>query len=141
MITLFKRKERPKREKKTKPPFKEAKKESKPPHQYFGSGGKKGKIFPPSGKDFQVIQRPIITERGTLLEKEEKYIFEVSLQANKHEIKKAIEKIYNTRVKKINVMKRKGKKKKLRGIEGKTSTSKRAVVTLKEGEKIEIISR
>ena len=87
-----------------------------------------------------IIRKLLLTEKGTLLtEKENQYLFRVDPSANKIEIKNAVEKIFNVKVMKVNTMNRPGKHKRLRSMSyGMTSAWKRAVVTLKEGEKIDL---
>jgi large subunit ribosomal protein L23 len=87
-----------------------------------------------------IIQKMLLTEKGTrLTEKEHQYLFRVDPSANKIDIKNAVQKIFNVKVLKVNTMNRQGKNKRLRSMNyGKTSDWKRAVVTLKEGEKIDL---
>ena len=87
-----------------------------------------------------IIKKMLLTEKGTrLTEKENKYLFRVDGSANKIEIKQAVEKQFGVKVAKVNTMNRPGKNKRLRTMTyGKTSEWKRAVVTLKPGEKIEL---
>ena len=87
-----------------------------------------------------IIRKLLLTEKGThLTEKENQYLFRVDPSANKIEIKNAVEKIFNVKVTKVNTMNRQGKHKRLRSMSyGMTSAWKRAVVTLKEGEKIDL---
>lgn len=87
-----------------------------------------------------VIKKMLLTEKGTrLTEKENKYLFRVDGSANKIEIKQSVEKLFGVKVAKVNTMNRPGKNKRLRTMTyGKTSEWKRAVVTLKPGEKIEL---
>ena len=87
-----------------------------------------------------IIKQMLLTEKGTrLTEKENKYLFRVTGSANKIEIKQAVEKLFGVKVDKVNTMNRPGKNKRLRTMTyGKTSEWKRAVVTLKPGEKIEL---
>lgn len=87
-----------------------------------------------------IIKKMLLTEKGTrLTEKENKYLFRVDGTANKIEIKQAVEKLFGVKVDKVNTMNRPGKNKRLRTMTyGKTSEWKRAVVTLKPGEKIEL---
>ena len=87
-----------------------------------------------------IIKKMLLTEKGTrLTEKENKYLFRVDGSANKIEIKQAVEKLFGVKVDKVNTMNRPGKNKRLRTMTyGKTSEWKRAVVTLKPGEKIEL---
>ena len=89
---------------------------------------------------YQVIKHPVISEKGTeLTEKNNQYIFSVSTDANKIEIKKAIQDLYNVTVKSVNTMNVSGKKKRMRFKEGRTSSWKKAIVTLKDGDKIEFV--
>jgi len=83
---------------------------------------------------YQIIKKPIITEKGTILKEENKYTFEVDLQANKIEIKKAVEKIYGVKVLKVNTLVQYGKPKRVRAVPGRKSDFKKAIVTLKPGE-------
>jgi large subunit ribosomal protein L23 len=87
-----------------------------------------------------IIRKLLLTEKGThLTEKENQYLFRVDPSANKIEIKNAVEKIFNVKVTKVNTMNRLGKHKRQRSMNyGMTSAWKRAVVTLKDGEKIDL---
>lgn len=90
---------------------------------------------------YQVIQKVMLTEKGTRLsETENKYIFNVSPAANKAEIKQAVEELFKVKVTAVNTMKRLGKKKRERTSSfGHTAGWKRAVVTLAEGSKIDFV--
>ncbi|RIV27526.1 50S ribosomal protein L23 [Fibrisoma montanum] len=89
-----------------------------------------------------VLKRPIITEKMTDLNKQGKYAFEVELKANKLEIRKAVEKMYGVNVETVHTMRTLGKKrsKNINGriVTGRTSTTKKAIVTVAEGEVIDI---
>ncbi len=89
-----------------------------------------------------VLKRPIITEKMTDLNKKGQYAFEVDLKANKIEIRKAVEKMYNVRVESVNTLRQLGKKrsKSVKGVvvQGMTPTTKKAIVTVAEGEVIDI---
>ena len=87
-----------------------------------------------------IIRKLLMTEKGTLLtERENQYLFRVDPSANKIEIKNAVENIFKVKVTKVNTMNRRGKHKRLRSMSyGMTSAWKRAVVTLKAGEKINL---
>ncbi|MCS7180932.1 MAG: 50S ribosomal protein L23 [bacterium] len=88
---------------------------------------------------YKIIKNPLITEKGTELTKENKYVFCVDKKANKYQIKKAIEEIYKVKVEKVYVLNIKPKKRRYRFfIEGYKSGYKKAIVKLKEGEKIAI---
>ena len=88
-----------------------------------------------------IINQVLLTEKGTrLAEEENKFLFRVSLSANKMEIKKAVEELLKVRVIAVNTMRRKGKKKRERTANyGKTSAWKKAVVTLHADDNISMI--
>ena len=87
---------------------------------------------------FDVLIRPIITEKTTLLMQENKYTFQVPLTANKVEIRKAVESIFNVKVEKVATIRVLGKTKRMGRTMGKRSDHKKAIVTLKAGESIEL---
>ena len=88
-----------------------------------------------------VILAPIVSEKSYSLIEGNAYTFEVHPRANKTEIKQAVEAIWNVHVTKVNTMNRKGKRKRFRFTQGKRPDSKRAVVTLREGDRIEIFEQ
>ena len=80
-----------------------------------------------------------VTEKGTLLAGQNKYLFKVDPAANKLEIKRAVEDFFKVKVLKVNTMNYDGKKRRQRTLHyGKKADWKRAVVTLKEGDKIDL---
>ena len=87
---------------------------------------------------YAVLLRPIITEKTTVLTGADKYVFEVDLRANKNEIKEAVQVAFNVRVVEVNTMVMKGKPKRF----GRKVTNrpdwKKAIVTLVQGDKIEL---
>jgi len=85
-----------------------------------------------------ILRKPVVTEKSTSLLQDNKYTFVVDPRANKVEIKQAVESIFKVKVEKVNTMRVKGKFKRVRNILGKTPDSKKAIVTLKQGDKIEI---
>lgn len=87
---------------------------------------------------YDVVNTLIRTEKGTVLEKDGKYLFMVSKKANKIQIKRAIEQIYKIKVQSVNTMVVPGKLRRVRQELGKTPEWKKAVVTLREGNKIEV---
>ena len=87
---------------------------------------------------YDTIKTLLRTEKGTFLEETRKYLFHVASRANKIEIKRAVEEIYNVKVESVNTTVMPGKLKKVRYQLGKTPDWKKAVVTLKEGQKIEV---
>ena len=88
-----------------------------------------------------VIKKILLTEKGTRLSEEQnKYLFRVAKEANKVEIKKAVQELFNVRVMAVNTMRRKGKKKRARTAQfGMTASWKRAVVTLHADDSINLI--
>ncbi|MEA3560635.1 MAG: 50S ribosomal protein L23 [Candidatus Omnitrophota bacterium] len=87
---------------------------------------------------YSIVRYMLITEKSTKLGPFNKYFFSVDVKANKLEIKKAVEDIYKVKVNDVNTMKVRGKKKRVRFQEGRTSNWKKAIVTLAEGQSIEI---
>jgi large subunit ribosomal protein L23 len=88
---------------------------------------------------YDVIVHPHITEKISKdTEKYRKYAFEVHKQANKKQIKSAVEKIYNVHVTQVNTQMTRGKWRRVRHQPGMTASWKKAIVTLKEGDKIDI---
>jgi large subunit ribosomal protein L23 len=89
---------------------------------------------------YQIIRRPLITEKGmSLVTDLNQYPFEVAPGANKAEIKRAVEEIFSVHVKKVRTMSRAGKPRRYKYWKGTTSGWKRAVVTLAPGETIDFI--
>jgi len=89
---------------------------------------------------YDVIRKPMVTEKGTRLKEEmNKIILKVDPEANKLEIKAAVESVFKVKVKEVTTMNFKGKKKRLGQRQGVRSDWKKAVVTLAEGEKVEYI--
>ncbi|MBT4648870.1 50S ribosomal protein L23 [bacterium] len=82
--------------------------------------------------------RPVISEKATMANQENKYIFEVAIKANKIEIKKAIEEIYGVTPIAVNVMNQRGKFVRFGRKTGRTKDTKKAIVTLKKGDSITI---
>ncbi len=85
-----------------------------------------------------IIIRPIVTEKTTGLLADNQYTFEVALEANKHQIRDAIEKIFKVRVVNVNTMRQRGKVRRMGRFEGRRPDRKKAIVTLAEGDRIEI---
>ena len=86
----------------------------------------------------EIIIRPVVTERSFDLMADNKYTFEVAKSANKIEVRKAIEELFDVHVVKVNTLNVKRKPKRVRYQRGYTRTWKKAIVTLAEGESIEI---
>lgn len=89
---------------------------------------------------YQVIRRPVITEKGTLLAGLNKYIFEVAREANKTQIQEAVEKVFDVHVVDVHTMNVKGALRRIGRSRRlvRTPSWKKAIVTLREGEKIEV---
>lgn len=87
---------------------------------------------------YRVLRKPMVTEKSTSLLQDNKYTFEVDLKANKTEIKQAVESIFKVKVEKVNTMHIKGKLKRVRQVPGRTPNRKKAIVTLRKGDKIEV---
>lgn len=86
---------------------------------------------------YEVLRRPVVTEKSTLLQQEHKYVFEVADAANKAQIKEAVEKAFEVTVRSVNVARVKGKMRRFGRNITLTPTWKKAVVTLKPGDQIE----
>jgi large subunit ribosomal protein L23 len=89
-------------------------------------------------RHYDVIISPVITEKATVASEHNKVIFKVAPGATKPQIKEAVEKLFDVKVKSVNTLTRKGKFKVFRGRYGEQSDSKRAVVTLEEGHRIDV---
>lgn len=89
-------------------------------------------------KHYDTIIAPVITEKATLLSEQNKVVFRVPLTANKKDIKAAVEKLFNVKVGAVNTIVRKGKTKNFRGVAGRRSDTKNAVVTLLDGYSIDV---
>ncbi len=87
---------------------------------------------------YQILQRPLITEKNAALQASGKYAFEVTKGANKVQIKQAVEKAFKVKVTAVNVMMVPGKQRRVGRRQILTPTWKKAIVTLKPGDKIEI---
>lgn len=89
-------------------------------------------------EEYRIIRRPIVTEKGsTLKDDNNQLVFEVSLDANKPEIRKAVEKIFKVTVLSVRTQNRQGKRKRMGRTTGRRRSWKKAVVTLKEGDRID----
>jgi large subunit ribosomal protein L23 len=89
-------------------------------------------------RHYDVILSPVITEKATNASEQNKVIFKVAMDATKPQIKEAVEKLFDVKVKRVNTLRRRGKWKLFKGRVGRQSDSKRAVVTLEEGQKIDV---
>ena len=89
-------------------------------------------------RHYDIIVSPVITEKATAASEHNKGVFKVAAKATKPQIKEAIEKLFDVKVKGVNTLVRKGKTKVFRGQFGSQSDTKRAVVTLEEGHRIDV---
>lgn len=89
-------------------------------------------------RHYDIIVSPVITEKATMASDRNQVVFNVSMDATKPQIKEAVEKLFDVKVKKVNTLVRKGKMKVFRGMIGMKSNIKRAVVTLEEGHRIDV---
>ena len=89
-------------------------------------------------RHYDVIVSPVITEKATTLSEHNKVVFRVRPDATKPQIKEAVEKLFDVKVKAVNTLVRKGKFKAFRGRPGQQSDVKKAIVTLEEGHRIDV---
>jgi len=89
-------------------------------------------------RHYDVIISPVITEKATTASEQSKVVFKVKPTATKPQIKEAVEKLFDVKVKSVNTLVRKGKHKAFRGRLGTQSDVKKAVVTLEEGHRIDV---
>ena len=89
-------------------------------------------------KHYDTIIAPIITEKATILSDQNKIVFKVPLSATKTDVKAAIEALFKVKVVSVNTITVKGKTKRFRGVEGKRSDVKKAIVTLAAGQSIDV---
>ena len=92
----------------------------------------------PTVRHYDTILAPVITEKATLLSEQNKVVFRVAGDATKDEIAAAVETLFKVNVTKVNTINVKGKTKRFRGIVGRRSDVKKAIVTLAEGQSIDI---
>ena len=91
-----------------------------------------------TARHYDVIRSPIITEKATRLSELNKVVFRVADDASKDEIAAAVEELFKVKVTKVNTLNVKGKTKRFRGIAGRRSDIKKAIVTLADGQSIDI---
>ena len=89
-------------------------------------------------KSYKIILKPIVTEKATKLSEFNKVVFEVASTTNKIDVKSAVEKLFSVKVKAVNIINIKGKVKRFKGVLGKRKDLKKAVITLEEGNTIDI---
>ncbi len=89
-------------------------------------------------RHYDTILAPMITEKATLLSEQNKVVFQVAINSTKEEIATAVEQLFKVNVTKVNTLIQKGKTKRFRGRPGRRSDLKKAIVTLQEGQSIDI---
>jgi large subunit ribosomal protein L23 len=89
-------------------------------------------------RHYDVIIAPVITEKATMASEHSQVVFKVARNATKPQIKEAVEKLFDVKVKSVNTLVRKGKTRVFRGIKGELSDVKKAMVTLEEGHRIDV---
>ena len=89
-------------------------------------------------RHYDVILAPVITEKATMASEHNQVVFKVARTATKPQIKEAVEKLFDVKVKSVNTLVRKGKEKVFRGRWGAQSDVKKAIVTLEEGHRIDV---
>jgi large subunit ribosomal protein L23 len=92
----------------------------------------------PTARHYDTIVSPVITEKATLLSDQNKVVFRVALDSTKAEITAAVEELFKVKVTKVNTLVQKGKTKVRRGIQTRRIDVKKAIVTLAEGQSIDI---
>ncbi len=89
-------------------------------------------------RHYDVILAPVITEKATMASEHSQVMFRVAPHATKPQIKEAVEKLFDVKVKRVNTLIRKGKVRNFRGARGELSDVKNAIVTLEEGHHIDV---
>ena len=89
-------------------------------------------------RHFDTLIAPVITEKSTIASENSQVVFRVPLEATKPEIAAAVEALFKVKVLAVNTIRVKGKRKTFRGVEGRRSDTKKAIVTLAEGQSIDV---
>ena len=87
---------------------------------------------------YDIIRNPVVTEKSTMASEANQVVFDVSPDATKPQIKDAVEALFSVKVKAVNTLVRKGKAKRFRFVRGRRSDQKKAIVTLVEGQSIDL---
>ncbi len=90
---------------------------------------------------YDVIRSPLVTEKSTMASENSQVVFKVAMTATKPDIKEAVERLFKVKVLAVNTLIRKGKTKRFKGVKGHQSDFKKAIVTLAEGQTIDITTR
>jgi large subunit ribosomal protein L23 len=88
--------------------------------------------------NYDIIRSPVVTEKSTLASEHGQIVFDVAVDATKADIKAAVEGLFSVKVKTVNTLIRKGKKKRFRNVLGVRNDTKKAIVTLVDGQSIDI---
>jgi large subunit ribosomal protein L23 len=96
------------------------------------------KTAPKDPRHYDVILSPAITEKATAASEHNQVVFKVALAATKPEIKEAVEKLFDVKVKRVNTLVKKGKVRTFRGKRARLGDVKKAIVTLEEGQSIDV---
>ncbi len=91
-----------------------------------------------TARHYDTILAPVITEKATLLSEHNKVVFRVAMDSTKEDIASAVDQLFKVKVVKVNTLIQKGKSKRFRGRMGQRSDIKKAIVTLEEGQSIDI---
>ena len=89
-------------------------------------------------ENYDIIRKPLVTEKSTMASENGAVVFEVSIDSNKPQIKEAVEALFGVKVKAVNTSITKGKKKRFRGVIGHRKDVKKAFVTLEDGNTIDV---
>ena len=89
-------------------------------------------------RHYDIIIAPVITEKATMASEHNQVVFKVARTATKPQIKEAVEKLFDVKVKKVNTLNRPGKMKVFKGRFGMQQDTKRAIVTLEDGQRIDV---
>ena len=92
----------------------------------------------PTPRHYDVILAPHITEKATVLSEQNKVVFQVAMDSTKDEIAAAVEALFTVNVLKVNTLIQEGKTKRFRGVKGRRSNIKKAIVTLAAGQSIDV---
>lgn len=87
---------------------------------------------------YEILRRPVITEKSTFLGEQGQYIFEVARDANKIEIKRAVEEVFRVHVRAVNIIHVAGKMRRFGRTQGRSASWKKAVISLQQGDRIEL---
>lgn len=137
LLDIFKRKEKPAAAKKQAAPKAERVRKAEP-RKVDVAVPKSKKI---SGQAYRILKRPHVTEKATDLTANNQYVFEIFPDSNKNQVKKAVEDVYGIDVVSVKIINIHRKRRRLGRIEGWGHGCKKAVVKIKEGQKIEVLPR